>query len=149
MRKEWTDCSGGYTLIEILIVLLLITSFLLVSIPHFSNSVRSKDVDYFFELLEKDLYESQLHAMIHGEIVRFIFSPEEEAYFIRSNMTMKVKRPFPKGLSVRRGSLDYTSLRFLPTGTISFSGTILFYYKDDTYMLVFQFVRGRFYIEKW
>ncbi|MCD8508730.1 MAG: prepilin-type N-terminal cleavage/methylation domain-containing protein [Bacillus sp. (in: Bacteria)] len=147
MNKFFTQ--KGYTLIETLLVLLLITSLLLISIPNFEQSIHNKNIDYFFEQLEKDLYESQMKAMSEGIIVRVIFSSTHNNYTVREGTVTTKTRHFPKGLTVGRGSLELTNLRYLPNGNISFAGSIIFRYKEDTYMLVFQLVRGRFYIEKY
>ncbi|MDQ0256286.1 competence protein ComGD [Evansella vedderi] len=146
--KEQIHKNNGYTLIEMLLVLLLISSILLIVIPNFTKSVHSKNVDYFFEQLEKDLYESQMTAMTDGVIIRFVFSPTLNNYTIRHGVTIVETRTFPEGLTVKIGTLGYNDLRFLPTGTISSPGSLVFNYKNDRYVLVFQFVRGRFYIDK-
>ncbi|MDG5788724.1 competence type IV pilus minor pilin ComGD [Evansella sp. AB-P1] len=138
----------GYTLFEILLVLILLSSILLLSIPSFTTSIRVNDINYFFEQLEKDLYEGQMRAMTDGIIVRFVFSPTNNNYIIRHGVNAVETRDFPKGLTVVKGTLDYNGIRFLPTGTTSNSGSLLFYYGADRYDLVFQFVRGRFYIAK-
>lgn len=138
----------GFTLIETLLVLLLITSLLLISIPNFQRSIHNKNLDYFFEQLEKDLYESQMTAMTEGIIVRVIFSSATNTYTIREEDVITKTRSLPKGLTVGRGTLELTNLRYLPNGNISYAGTIIFRYKNDRHILVFQLVRGRFYIEK-
>lgn len=146
--KTQAQSQKGYTLIELLVVLLIISSILLITLPNFSKSIHSKNVDYFFEQLEKDLYESQMTAMAEGVNVRYVFSPTNHYYSIRYGLTDVATRTFPEGLKVSKGTLDYNNLRFLPTGTISSPGTLHFLYKNDRYNLVFQFVRGRFYIER-
>ncbi|MFA9559402.1 competence type IV pilus minor pilin ComGD [Evansella sp. AB-rgal1] len=138
----------GYTLLEILVVLFLLSIILLISIPNFTRSINNNDVNYFFEQLEKDLYSTQMKAISESLTLRFLFSNDTSKYTIVQGITPLEERQFPKGMIVEKGTLGLNDLRFLPVGTLSNSGSIFFYYKEDRYELIFQFVRGRFYIEK-
>ena len=140
MKKQF-----GFTLMEMLIVLILFSSLLLIAIPMFNHSIQLNEIEQFFERLEKDLYESQMTAMTNEIVVRFVFSNSRRSYIIRHDLTIVKEQAFPKGLQVRKGTLELNNLRFLPSGTISHPGTIVFLYKDEQYVLVFQLGRGRFY----
>ncbi|WP_078597100.1 competence type IV pilus minor pilin ComGD [Evansella clarkii] len=140
--------EAGYTLIEMLLVLMLLGTVLLIAFPVFGKSTEAKSLEYFFEQLEMDLYESQMTAMSEGITVHVIFSPENGTYRIRHGVRTVKTRYFPGGLSVAAGTLDYNELRYMPGGTVSKSGSLIFNHRKDSYLLMFQFVRGRFYIEK-
>lgn len=140
--------ESAYSLIEMLLVLAILSSLLLITIPMFQHSIHRNDIHQFFEQLEKDLYTSQMTAIHEGIIVRFVFSITDESYYIRHGTTTVIQRPFPKGMRVTRGTLELNNIRFLPTGTVSYAGTIVFYYGNEQYVLVLQLARGRFYIEK-
>ena len=140
--------DAGYTISEMLTVLLLLSSILLITLPAFNQSLTIKDADYFFEQLERDLYEAQMTAISNGQMVGFLFYADADYYSIRSGINTLKIRHFPEGLTVQGGSLGYNDVLFLPAGTMSKSGTLYFYYGKDKYILVFQLIRGRFYIEK-
>ncbi|UTR09441.1 prepilin-type N-terminal cleavage/methylation domain-containing protein [Evansella sp. LMS18] len=147
--RDWRRLNeSGYTLIEMLLVLVLLSSVLLIAFPVFGGAAEAKSLEYFFEQLELDLYESQMSAMSEGITVRVVFSPENGTYRIRHGVRTVKTRYFPSGLSVASGTLDYNELLFMPGGTVSKSGSLIFNHRKDSYLLMFQFVRGRFYIEK-
>ncbi|SDY55204.1 competence protein ComGD [Evansella caseinilytica] len=140
--------QSGYTLLEMIGVVFLLSAALLVCFPMFQQVNEAKHVQYFFKQLELDLYEGQMTAILDGTTVALEFSNDGEHYTVKNLQTSVKKRPFPKGMTVVKGTLDLNGLRFLPAGTISGSGTLKFYHKQDVYSLVLQFVRGRFYVEK-
>ncbi|MFD1635887.1 competence type IV pilus minor pilin ComGD [Evansella tamaricis] len=133
---------------ETCMVLFLITTILLISSPQFNGVAQTNDLDYFFEQLEKDLYEAQMTAISKGMLVSVAFFPTTNEYIVRHGTTVFVRRSLPKGLRVTKGSLDMDNIRYLTSGNLHSTGTIHFYYSGKKYTLVFQFVRGRFYFDK-
>ncbi|WP_096434683.1 competence type IV pilus minor pilin ComGD [Alteribacter populi] len=137
----------GYTLIEILVVVSLLSILLLIAVPQLKQENVFEEVEGFFTTLEKDLYNAQMKAITDGAAVFFIFDPIDHSYTIRQGLTTIEKRQFPIGLELRGTSLGYSNLRFLASGNIRQSGTFTFLYEEHLFRLVFVFMRGRFYIE--
>lgn len=131
-----------------IVVLAILSLLLLISIPVFQENVREVEFHYFLEELEKDLYYYQMYSMVNNRTVRFIFVPGGSSYRVRQGMTVIHEREFPSGVTFIPRSLLLNDLRFLSSGNVYKAGRIEILFNGQRYMLVFQLVRGRFYIEK-
>ncbi|MBU9724194.1 MULTISPECIES: competence type IV pilus minor pilin ComGD [Bacillaceae] len=146
MNKRFNQM--GYTLLETIIVMSLLSTILLITFPLLTRDTVNNQPAFFFEQLEKDLYEAQMLSMTDGLQIRVFFNQAAGEYTIRDGTNIIEKRIMPKGMNVFSGTLDFRNIRFIPNGRIWASGTINFIYKGRSYMLVFQFLRGRFYVQE-
>ncbi|MBM7097318.1 MULTISPECIES: competence type IV pilus minor pilin ComGD [Alteribacter] len=140
--------NRGHTLIELAVVLSILSSLLLITLPLFKQP-ETGEADLFFELLEKDFYFAQMKAVNEGRTVHFVFDSVDNKYVIMQGRSELQVRYFPEKLSVAGTSMGLSNPQFLQNGNVSRSGTLTFNYNNkNLYRIVFVFIRGRFYIEK-
>jgi len=146
LRDEFS--AKGFSLIEMLIVLLILSVVLLLTVPPLQHQTKSMEMDYFLKELEQDLYFYQMTAITNGRTVRFIFSTESSSYRVLEGITVIHEREGPSGLTYIPRSLKLNELRFLPNGQIFKAGKIEISFGDKRYNLVFHLIRGRFYFDE-
>jgi len=56
MKLRYLFSTKGFSLIEMLIVLLILSVVLLLTVPPLQNQTKSMEMDYFLKELEQDLY---------------------------------------------------------------------------------------------
>lgn len=142
-------CNKGFTLLESLLVLMIVSIMSLVLIVNIQPVHDKKVTQTFFEQFEKDLLYAQQYAMTYQKRVFIAFDHEKHLYRIQLNTTGDdlVIRDLNKDFQFTFGTLpkrfSYTS-----NGAIDRSGTMLVKYKDKSYRVVFYLGRGRFYVEE-
>ncbi|PYZ94322.1 hypothetical protein CR194_01970 [Salipaludibacillus keqinensis] len=137
--------SEGFSLIELVIVLFLISIILLIAIPSVNHQMTKMETAYFLKELEHDLYYYQMYAMSNGRSVRFVFSATSPRYTVVEGVRTIHHKEGPDGIRFSRSTLSLNELRFLGTGGVQKAGKIEIYTKDENYQLIFHLVRGRFY----
>lgn len=145
MRK--LSCNG-FTLLEVLIVLMLLSVVMMISVPVYRSGSDAIELNYFLKELEQDLYYYQMLATTNGRGIRFIFSAERPAYTVLEGVRVLEEREGPEGLRFEVRTLGLSELRFLPGGGVQRSGSIGIVYQESHYRLTFHLIRGRFYFEK-
>ncbi|PYZ98608.1 hypothetical protein CR205_08510 [Alteribacter lacisalsi] len=138
----------GYTLIEMLIVLSLLSVLLLIAIPKLIPP-EVLESEQFLTTLKSDLYNSQIRALATQTPVQIIFDNINHKYIIRQDLTVIAENHFPAHLRFEARSLGTHDLRFMSNGNIQRSGSFVFSYeRGGGYRVVFPFIRGRFYVEE-
>lgn len=138
----------GFTFIEMLIVLTILSLLLLISLPTFQDAIHDTEFEYFLKELEQDLHYYQMYAMTNGVSIRFSFATDGSSYRVLDGLVVVVEKEAPDGVNFLPRSLLLNELRFLPNGNVYKAGIIEIQFNGDKYHLVFQLVRGRFYFEK-
>lgn len=142
--------TGGFTLFEMMVVLLILTSMMMIATPFYHQSLGNRHAEAFMEELEQNIQYYQLYAMVHqvsvgihpfnspapgyhvrvnGGLVKTVFAPVEIARIRNVNTG-----PFYLIFSSRGGLNNHMTME------ISRSDS------DQTYRVVFQIIRGRFHI---
>ncbi|WP_368077877.1 competence type IV pilus minor pilin ComGD [Bacillus sp. NTK074B] len=140
--------EAGYTLIEILIVLLIFT--ILLSWVGFSvlplKSHTEKEL--FISQLESDLYQIQSYSINHQTLISLTFYPLTSKYVAKTGARQTiVSRELPEGIEmVSRNSLE--EITFFPDGNTNRFGRVNFKMKDERLHLMFQIGQGRFYVQE-
>lgn len=146
--RRMLNKSTGYTLIEVMVVLLLIIFVGGITASSFTSMSSEKKAKEFLMLLESDLLYAQQYALSHGDRVEFIIDAQGKRYFLRHNFAPVLVRQFDEEILFERGTLHFHEVVFLANGNIQKSGTILVTINEQLYRIVFLLGRGRFYIEK-
>lgn len=136
--------SRGYTLIEMMIVLFILTAVTGTTFVSYQTFSEQQQTDHFFEKLKKDLYFAQQSALIYHESVVILFDRIDHHYTIMTNNEPIVERKYNKDMTVD-GALKVV---FNENGNIKKAGTLNFQINGDLYALTFQLGKGRFSIEK-
>lgn len=145
-RKPMLD-EAGYTLIEMLIVLLILSSVTAITVVSFQSLHEASEVDDFFEQLEKDLYTGQQYALTHREQVDVLFNRQGYTIKERSGRVL-ADRSFPTDTYVTPGPNFDLAFHYKSNGHINKFGKLFFTVGKERYKLTFQIGKGRFAIEK-
>jgi len=139
--------NRGYTLIEVLIVLLVLTVFLSLSLASFKPLKDTMDKKMIISQLEADLYYAQTYTISRQEIVTVQFYPAYNRYMMKTaNGNVIVNRSWDTSVKLIKGSfLSFTILR---DGNISRFGTLTFEINGHTFELIFNIGRGRFRVQE-
>ncbi|GGA68310.1 competence type IV pilus minor pilin ComGD [Ornithinibacillus halotolerans] len=136
--------QSGFTLIEILVVLSVISIVLLISIPISTSFIERKNEETVLHILEYDLLYLQnqtLGSSYYNRIVLY-----EDRYVIETSDNKDIIRNLPTGWRINRR--QYRSIAFNEYGTIRQAGTIQLISPKNKYNIVFPPGKGRGYIEK-
>ena len=141
----------GFTMIEVMVVLLLITVIVTVSAQFIYRSIIVEESLLFEHQLTQDLYQAQLTAITSEQYVSLRFYPLEQQYHILTGSGTQertiVKRELPLSVELLETSTLLT-FRFLPSGSTSTFGAIRFRVNEQPYTVHFYLGKGRFYVEK-
>ena len=149
MRKVYKDVRG-FTLIESLLVLSIIS--ILVALPFLKLSpvMEKKVMPHFFEQLSNDLLFAQQYAMSTKQSVNIIFFPENRLYYVHVPIENRylLLREYNQHININTRQIGNT-VRYNPAGNIVSPGSYGISYKSkEHYSLIFQLGYGRFYVEK-
>ncbi|GEL06927.1 competence type IV pilus minor pilin ComGD [Salisediminibacterium halotolerans] len=146
--NRWAKNSRGVSLIEMMIVMLILSSLLLITVPVVSASAEEREFNQFVEQLEKDMYYYKMLARTEGRTVQMRFSGPKQTYGFYYGIQLIERHTIPSNVHFRSGTIAMNDIYFYPTGTVRSSGTIFIERDDKRYRLTFQFRRGRFYVER-
>lgn len=139
--------SKGYTLTELLAVLLMMTVIITISAAFLYQTLQADEETAFKEQLTKDLHQAQLTAITNGEHITVNFYQNPPSYIFRSDSAnFLVKRDFPPTVKLLATS-TLTYFMFLPTGNTSSFGVIRFSIDNELYAIHYYLGKGRFYVE--
>ncbi|MCR6106394.1 prepilin-type N-terminal cleavage/methylation domain-containing protein [Salipaludibacillus agaradhaerens] len=140
--------ANGFSMIELLIVLGVLSVVLTIAIPSIQSTKQNLLLMNYLTRLEHDLYYYQLYAVTTRQRVTVQFEAEEPVYTVIVGDKVVEERSGPAELQFIEGSLKLDGLVFLEKGGIQRAGRITIKYGKTSYSLVFQFARGRFYFER-
>lgn len=135
----------GFTLIEMLLVLFIISVITSVSILKLNSTISGKKIDHFIEQFTRDMHVAQINAISHSQSVTIVFSQTERTYKVMTNNFIIVERILPKNFSINTGTLGAKNF-YLGDGAISKSGSILINYGERSFKITFLLGMGRFYV---
>lgn len=137
----------GFTLIEVLIVLtivIFIISFSTIRMTHISEQ---KNLEYFIDMFEKDIFLMQQLAISNNIIYSLQFNTKDNYYFIYDSPLNPpvLKRTFDSNINISFLTLS-NPIRYQPSGNIMNPGTIKVSYNNKSKQIIFPFGKGRFYV---
>jgi competence protein ComGD len=145
MRKE-----NGFTLVEMLIVLTMISVLSMLVIPKMDDLIEKKHIDYFIEQFKDDMLYAQQYALTHKCTVTVVFSLQQPGYRVMKGNVfgrLLLHRSYSDNMKFQLVTLQ-SPLIFFPNGNINRAGTLLVRYGKQTYQIVFLLGKGRFYVQK-
>ncbi|QQZ10872.1 competence type IV pilus minor pilin ComGD [Heyndrickxia vini] len=140
--------NRGFTLIEVLVVLIVLSIFIGLGFTRMKPIWRSLEKGMFISQMEADLYFVQAYAVNRHESVVVQFYPFNDRY-IATSVTSNSKildRTLPTSIDMMNGS--FTSYTITPDGNINKFGTLKFKHSEKELKLIFNIGRGRFRIEE-
>ncbi|KQL53556.1 hypothetical protein AN964_08650 [Heyndrickxia shackletonii] len=139
--------NKGFTLIEVLIVLLILTIFLSLSIASLKPLKSTLEKKMVISQLEADLYYAQTYTISRQELVTVQFYPAYNRYMMKTAKgTVIVNRSMTSSVKLLNGS--FNSFNILRDGNISRFGTLAFEINGQTFKLIFNIGRGRFRVQE-
>lgn len=127
-----TEASGGFTLVEMLVVLGLVALLLAVSLPYSTSSGEARKLDAVAQIIAAKLRDTQ-SAAISSNGERLITLDLKKKLVIQTKPDRSLEIPVALNLSVvtaqNEALLDRAAIRFFPDGG-STGGTIILS-KDD------------------
>ena len=132
----------GFTLLELMIVLLVLQVLLGLTVPAMQHVYRAQQMNQFFEQLEEDLYYAKALAMSRQTSVRIQFAPDQ-TYHMMQGMTVLESRKIPSFIEVD-GALLEDRVTYTATGSVRKAGKLRILTEEKQYYMVFQIGRGVF-----
>lgn len=138
--------KNGFTLIEMLFILAILSILILLFIPAFNHSIQNHQVNQFLYVLHSDVLFMQNLSTGNKTDIRMIF--KDNHYIVSNYLTNDIylERKYPNELTIETRTLNYVS--FNDKGSIRYPGTIQIKSAHKNYRLVFPLGKGRFYIDE-
>jgi competence protein ComGD len=140
--------SGGFTMVEMLIVLSAFLMLTLTSAFLFSPQKAMLEKDLFFSQLKSDLLYSQQYAISHQETITVHIVPEGNYYYIRGAdyaAPYLALRHYSPQIKLKKGTMNLL-FNYMPDGNIDSFGSIYVTAGAKKYKLMIQIGKGRFYV---
>ena len=149
LLKKPNPQRNGFTLIEVLIVLVLIHAMVFVTIVKIEPLMQQYRLYWFIQQLEADVFLAQETAITQGQVVSLRFSPQKHEYFMltSNSSTSILQRSYDSRIHLEFATLK-PQIKFLSNGNISASGTFFVSSGSIMYQVVFLLGKGRFYAQK-
>ncbi len=144
--------NAGFTLIEMLLVLTIISVCMLLTIASSQTYAEGRKLDYLVRQFREDVLYGQYFAMTRKKSVYIAFYDRDthvEYAIYDTSIYGKalISRILPEGVTFSLGTLGQL-LYYNSTGNINKSGTMFIESGHHKYKVVFLLGRGRFYVEK-
>ncbi|ANC77845.1 competence type IV pilus minor pilin ComGD [Fictibacillus phosphorivorans] len=140
--------QSGFSLIEMMIVLLIIATISAVAYPSYDRFRKNRETEYFIRTFQKDIVHMQQKAVNENRIYNLSIDNEKHIYEVRGNGSKEpVKKNFPKHIWFESYSM-LLSVQFNQNGNISRAGTLYIHSATASYKMVFQLGKGKFYVAK-
>ncbi|MBO0995254.1 competence type IV pilus minor pilin ComGD [Bacillus sp. SD088] len=140
--------SKGFTLLEMLIVLSVVSIILLFSIFTYQSFSDMLEKKTFITQLEADLYYAHAYALSRRDKVQIQFSSIKKEYKVIDVQSGEIvlERRIPSTIYIQKSNVN--SFVINSEGNVSNFGTIIFQQHQHTIKLTFYIGKGRFRIEE-
>ncbi|WP_171910694.1 competence type IV pilus minor pilin ComGD [Rossellomorea aquimaris] len=140
--------QGGYTFIEMLLVILILT--VLLSFAAFSTAPLKEHTGkkFFISQLQSDLYLIQSQSFFSQSSMTLLFYPDANKYVAKDyyGNTM-ITRALPPGIKFSKSN-NLNEIIFTASGNTNRFGPVYFNSGSTTIKLSFQIGQGRFYVQE-
>lgn len=136
--------ANGFTLIEMLLVISLLSIFILLAIPIQQSISYSEQDERFLEILQYDVLHIQNLARTTRENVLIRFNPNH--YVVLQSGKKLYERTLPEHWNIKINNIQ--DISFTIRGTIRESGNISINTAHAVYKFICPLGKGRCYIEK-
>jgi competence protein ComGD len=139
--------NSGFTFIEVLLVISMVMMLTIFSVFNVRANYEKQIVNYFIKQFQEDIWLAQEYAISHSHAVDFTFYSNQAIYDLREKgfRRLIVKREYHPQLIIEPLTIT-NPIVFHSNGNINRSGSMYVKFKSQTYKVVFQLGKGRFYI---
>lgn len=140
---------NGFSLLELLFVLVIVSILILVSVPFYFKSLEKQQEKQFIETLEFDMLYIQSMAMhirkedVAKQMENIFFGENDYRIHLRETGEMIIRK-YPKNFKV--DVRVRSKISFNEKGTIRHPGNIQIKTKHSVYSVIFPLGKGRFRI---
>ncbi|XXM73760.1 competence type IV pilus minor pilin ComGD [Lysinibacillus sphaericus] len=145
-KEGWHQ--GGYTFIEMFLVLLILT--ILISFAAFSNDPLKEHAEksFFISQLQSDLYLIQSQSFFSQSSTTLLFYPTANKYAAKDyHGNTLFTRTLPLGINISKSN-NLNEIIFTASGNTNRFGPVYFNSGSTTIKLSFQIGQGRFYVQE-
>jgi len=144
-----TDNEAGFTLIEMLIVLSIVSLILSIMFIDYSSRSDEQSFDTWYQQFELDLLYSQKYTMVTRQVLRLSINRDSNSYSLRNDGSSPalITRKIPEDWDVRVTSVR-NPISFTRYGQIVGPGSISVRTKNARYSITFPFGKSRSYYVK-
>ena len=139
--------KNGFTLIEMLLTLSILSILFLLTIPVQSDLLTKQQEKQFIELLQQDVLFLQNQSSKHRRDEMYIRFYDDYYSILSWINEPYAHREYPAGWTLVANN-QTRLIRFVQTGTILQPRTLVMYTPSEKIYIVFPLGKGRFYIEK-
>jgi|SRR5690625_837768 len=140
-------CEVGFTLIEQLISLTVLTVIIMLIVPITFHRMNDISEQQFLNVLSNDILYTQNMAFSYPEIyIRLRFYQDHYELIVGHFGNIPIRRSIPENWKISSSSLS--EIIFSKNGTIRQGGTLTIVTPANTYDVVFPLGKGREYIVK-
>ena len=137
--------KNGFTLIEMLVVLSVLSIIILLAVPLQFSSLTKQEENQFIELFMHDVLLIQNQASMNSTESMFIRFHDDHYLIIQRRKQPFAKRNYPNGWSFVGAN---RLLEFSESGSVLNPRVILMYSKEERIAFTFPLGKGRFYVER-
>lgn len=147
MEKQWHQSNKGFSYIESIIVLLIVTVILLI-VPKFHFNVESISEEEINDELISFLNYYQTMAYETEHVIVVSFPLRSDTIYVHSKgLNLKASYTIKGGSIYEGNSINNTEIIFKKNG-VAKGGTIIYQIGGTKYKIIVQLYRGRMRIEK-
>ncbi|TLS36343.1 competence type IV pilus minor pilin ComGD [Pseudalkalibacillus caeni] len=140
--------ASGYTLIELIITLAVLSVLIGITIINVAPVEKTANMEQFLDQLKKDIRFTQQLAIKNGQAARLVISTENHWYSVQLGVDELVaRRKYPPEIAINPGTLGY-AIKYLANGNVQKSGTLTVNSGAKSYKLVILLGSGRFYVQE-
>lgn len=144
---EANDAKNGFSLIELLVVLSILSIILFIAVPFSYSFIERQQTKHFLNTLESDVFYVQNQSFATLQTARLTFREDHYIVFVHLDGDIKPKiRPYPKNIQVNFHQDN--RITFSNNGHYRTPHTISMIVSGEKYQLIFPLGKGRYYIEK-
>ncbi len=149
MKQVPRNSEQGYTFVEMLAVLLILTIVTGLVSYKTADIYHEIQLDSFFSILEEDFLYAKQHAVTENARMTLYLNARDRVYFIfrEGDPSPLLKRAYDSGISVDAGLLGPRFV-ILANGNNQKAGKWFADYRGVRYQIIFSLGQGRMYVKK-
>ncbi|WZX99363.1 competence type IV pilus minor pilin ComGD [Bacillus sp. FSL W7-1360] len=133
--------EDGFTLVELLISLLILSLVLLIPLSFFPNTIKTKEAFLAADKLRDDVRLAQHIAMSNGARIDLSFSDQQLTLTSEGEVIAQFSYPIP--IVIEAVTMDFNEIAFLENGHPRQSGTWTVVIHGQTFVYTLQLGKGR------